>query len=292
MKNLKKIFSVVLAIAMIFSFTTLAFAESAGDPFDTNYTVKAVASSDSIKVGEDVTISVYIAFTDSVAEDMFFTKALAPWGVELSYDNTVFEYKSHSTTYDLTETGNGGDKGTFFKYEAKMNNDITVSPSTAIFSVIFTAKSDLDSDALNNEFTISSLSITDATGNGPDIGCDVDNYTYVNASVDVTKGSTEPTYPTIDTEETFTAGENIGGITATNDTKAISVFAKATKALEANSYGIRVVSGGKTYVFRGIAPVAENGVWAIKVVSPDGTFSFKDGGTLSATSEYITTFED
>ena len=62
--------------------------------------------------------------------------------------------------------------------------------------------------------------------------------------------------------------------------------------MPAKSYGIKVVSGGKTYVFRGIAPVAENGVWAIKVVSPDGTFSFKDSGTLSATAGDITTFED
>lgn len=107
-------------------------------------------------------------------------------------------------------------------------------------------------------------------------------------------GST--TYPSYSNEETFDGSESFASSDAFKDTtidantKAFTVFGKATQTLGIGEYGIKVTANDdKTYTFKGLKEVAKDGLWAIKVVSPDGTFKFADGETL--TTKSIQTFE-
>lgn len=278
MRKISILLSVLFLICML---STTVFAEN---------NASVVLDIDKTSVAVDDTFTLTVGYKgDTIANAPIYgtAKVVIKWDPEYvefvsgSADDSTFNL-TNATTY--TESGLSNYQITYT--QKVLNTETRPYEDNTFGKIVFKAvkagssKIWLDSTSSVYVNTTTTVSKREAA------------VTNVEANFTITSGSSEPTYPVIDAEETFTAGENIGGITATDDTKAISVFAKANKALEANSYGIRVVSGGKTYVFRGIAPVAENGVWAIKVVSPDGTFSFKDGGILSATSENITTFED
>lgn len=125
----------------------------------------------------------------------------------------------------------------------------------------------------------------------------LDDISTTAGKISVTGGTPVATYPQYSGNEAMTGEEVFASDSIFTDTpitsasKSFTVFGKASQALASGEYGIKVTANDdKVYTFKGLAPVAKDGIWAIKIVSPDGTFHFADNET-TLTTKSIVTFE-
>ena len=258
---MKKIISLAVVAIMILTLSLSVFATDCTGSF----TIRAVADATSVKEGDTLSVSIYVD-----ADDSKFTPTNEDFGssmvFDLKVDTSVFTYNKNASEkisgITLTQKTNG------VNIEGTFTQEINLTDPIAI--IVFTVGA---VEAKAYSFEIANTSFMDLDT------CDEAIIDVVNASV--AAGSTEPEYPYVENDEVFTDG-TYAGITTTADTKAIAVFGKAPEGgLEAGAYGAKVVMGGKTFKFAGLADVEAGKVWAVKIVSPDGTFAFSDGTTLA-----------
>jgi hypothetical protein len=265
MKNTKKILSVFMTIAFILTMTTASFAASLSG--STNYTLKLVAS-ENVKAGENFTVSVYI--TDG-ENDIEFAGIGA--NIEVRYPETLA-----NPTITASNGLGTNDCGFAPGFANIMFDSESINPvfnaNTPICTLTFVALNAGDS----YEFTVANNGILDYTGEEA-ITTDVGTTVTVAANTPA-----EPTFDVKDDEEVFEAGNIVGKdgktIETTANTKSIAVFSKATKDLAAKEYGVKIIVGDKTYTFPGLEALTSGQSWAVKIISPDGTFNFANGVKL------------
>lgn len=281
MKKFKRIFSIILSILVISTFSFSAFAKSAGEPWNTSYVVKITPSVTSVNKGGTVTIRLNAEIEAEESIEIKKSKIGAYWCFRLDYDNTAFSYESIAVNYSLTQTGLSKDLGTAFNFEAEMSTDtVSILKDTPIASITFKAKEDLETLGAKT-FSLSSISILDDDYNGIDGAAGGSVTVPITTTVTVTDSEPVVTYPNL-AEETFDTESEVNDIAVDSDSKVWTVFQKNTTGatLVANTYGIQVVTGDKTYKFAGIVDVpaedasaGNTGIWAIKLVAPEQKFA-------------------
>lgn len=275
--NLKKIVSLLLTIVMITALSIVTFA----NPLEGAYELTGVASkATGLVAGDQFTYSIYVSETG--AEELTIDVESCEWNITLNYDKDAFSLVGVPTlNYGFSLQSNFCTAGEGY-YAANITNtnaQATFTSETAFITYTF----EVLEGATDGEKTFSATGVnfTDVS----DFGAIADDNGNVTKNMPTVKvGAAGPTYPYVDTEEVFTDG-TYAGITTTAATKAVSVFGKAPEGgLKAGKYGAKVVSGEKTYKFAGIKDVEAGKVWVVKIISPDGTFTFSDETTVMATN--------
>lgn len=273
MRNIKRIIASILMLVVFSTFSIGAFAAAYDANNGGKYTFEIKADKTDVKVGDTIKVSFYVYGT--AGEEVTFPAEACCF--KIGYDSSKVSVKDYQTIDD-TETCVDLNSTVIYSVEGK---SVSSSATAPFFYVNFTANAEGSAT-----FTLPDGESTMGLNpfyadNMPEYG---EGHCADSITVTVTAGSTEPEYPYVDTEEVFTDG-TYAGITTTAATKAVSVFGKAPEGgLKAGKYGAKVVSDGKTFKFAGIKDVEEGKVWVVKIISPDGTFTFSDETTVMATN--------
>lgn len=271
---MKKIFSVLLVVAIIVSsFTMVAFADYLG-----------VATDKTLSFGGYSSITV-----PSTEVDSQFTVSVKISNVpyEVYYDEMSFTVKA--TGVEVIDASFTTPASIGFTSGLVSDNKLTVDFSAG-------SEEGMTQEKLASVDNILATYTLKRIGSATTGTLEFDTATYVRDSigkVSIAKSdmqaltinfesAPEPTsYPNL-AEETFDTESTVDGIAVNSDSKVWTVFQKnATGAtLGANTYGIQVVTGGKTYKFAGIVDVpaedasaGNTGIWAIKLVAPEQKFA-------------------
>ena len=270
MKNFKKILSLVVVLTMIFSIS--AFALDWDEEINFKIDVTETASKD-----DEITVKVY-------SDNKTGTDDLLSFYLDVYYDTTAFEYVSSTVTgAKVTTNANEAYEGLDTRIAYQIDNDPAVSYDYSnLTTITFKVIAEPTSDTQYN-FYLRNVALS-----GSGYETNMNDEALVNDAdvITVKSGSTVVTYPTL-SNDTFTEGEEVfEGYTATAAATGITVFQKTAEDLAAESYGIQVVTGGKTYKFPGKVAItlgeATEKIWGIKIVAPAGTF--QDGAAFAPTS--------
>lgn len=261
MKNLKKVFAIVLAMAMVMAMSLTAFAEDTAPAYETaTVTVSGLTSGD--------TLNLYKVFTATVGSDNTITYTAESWVPE-AYD-TVDEIaaadaataanalaaaakaNSAAVAYSATANGNLPVAAGYYVANAEGTNAEVVYQNMLINAVMKSNSSTNSYDAPVVPASVKSTGVTvdkDVTGAADD--SDTTDAYKVGDYVPFTVTTAIPNYPSNSTYATFTITDAPTNLSIVNDSDhevTVTVGGTAVSAA-ADTYSLDVTGGSMTIAF-------------------------------------------
>lgn len=257
---------------------------SAAVDWTTDAAITMVADSTSVKVGEEVVITVGIKGDTSGEIGMYGTAKVVPL-----WDVAAFEYVSSevdSTTFELTASPAVATTTTasgYVTFSQKVGADDELPTGDYIFGTL-TLKAIKEGTTTISLRSTTSTKVTQVAS--PKATNTVELPETLTVAIEVT--GNEPVTPddVVLSEETFEEGAKAieegatikygdKEVVAGANAKIYTFFSKAAKELLPETYGVTATIGGKAYKFPGAATVSAGQNWAIQFIVPNGEFSDK-----------------